>query len=72
MTTLTIPKNLIKNEDLVVLSRSTYENIMLYFPGNFKEISLNANQKQKMKKARQNLSKGKFLTIHELRNKLEA
>jgi hypothetical protein len=71
MTTITIPKNFISNDDLVIMPRKQYESLLSLFPIK-KEVILSLSQKNRLQSARKNLKSGKFLTINELRKKLEA
>jgi len=69
MATLSIPQELIK-EGFVVLPRRKYEELLASsFPK--KEIVLSLSQKNRLQSARKNLSAGKFLTLNELRKKME-
>ena len=69
MNTLTIPRNLIKNDDLVILPRKEYERLLSTAFLN-KEVVLTLPQKKRLYSARENLSAGKSLTFNELRKKL--
>lgn len=72
MTTITIPQELSKNsKDLIAIPRDMYEDFLVCQKSmKFKEIELNPAQKRLLKKARENLAKGNYLTIHELGQKL--
>jgi hypothetical protein len=70
MNVLTIPKNLIKNDDLVIIPRKEYKEFLNFRIGRMKEMGLTTAQKNILTKARKNLSQGKFLTINELKQKL--
>lgn len=69
MSTLTIPQGVFK-DGFVVLPRRKYEEL-LAFSFSRKEVVLSLSQKNRLEFARKNLSTGKFLTINELRKKLE-
>lgn len=71
MTTITIPKKLIKNDDLIIIPRKEYEKILDFrFKKIEKEVELTSVQKRTLIQARKNLSKGQFLTMYELKQKL--
>lgn len=69
MNTITIPKKLIKNDDLVVLPRKEYEKLLSTSLLK-KEVILTQPQIKRLQSARHNLSVGKSLTFNELRKKL--
>ena len=68
MNTITIPRNLIKNDDLVVLPRKVYEKLLA--TRSIPEFQSTAVEKADLVKARKNRAKGNFLTINELKHKL--
>jgi hypothetical protein len=70
MTTITIPKNLIKG-DLMIVPRGEYEDFLNYKIKLIKEIKLMPSRKKKIQAARNRIAKGKFYTINELKNKLD-
>lgn len=70
MVTITIPKKLMKNDDLVVVPRREYEEFLDFRLKKIKEVELTSLQKRALIRARKNLSKGKFLTIYELKQKM--
>lgn len=70
MITITIPKKLIKNDDLVVIPRREYEDFLVSRLKSIKEIELTSKQKKAINTARKNIARGNFITIHELRRKL--
>ena len=45
MNTITIPKNLIKNDDLVIIPRQKYEKFLEKLP---KSVQVKANEKEKI------------------------
>ncbi|KKR08756.1 MAG: hypothetical protein UT37_C0027G0004 [Parcubacteria group bacterium GW2011_GWA2_39_18] len=69
MPTITIPKNLIK-EELVIIPRKEYEEFLRFYSREDRELELTASQKNRLRKSRANLAKGKYLTLHELKQKL--
>lgn len=70
MIPITIPKKLIKNGDLVIIPRQEYEEYLKFRSQKNSEIELTPAQKRALKEARTNLSQGKYLTFHELKQKL--
>ena len=70
MTTITIPENLTRESNLIAVPYEEYRRFLGFIPK--KEIVLSPPQKNRLKTARKNLSNGKFLTLNELRKKLEA
>ena len=70
MVVITVPKNLIKNDDLVIIPRKEYEEFLGFRLRKIQEAELTIVQKRALIRARKNLSKGKFLTIYELKKKL--
>ena len=68
MNTITIPKNLIKNDDLVILPRKEYERLLVarLIP----EFQPTMAEKKDLARARKNRAQGNFLTINELKLKL--
>lgn len=68
MSTLTIPKNITKGAELVVLARKEYERLLTarIIP----EYQAMAHEKKALAAARKNRAAGKFLTLDELRQKL--
>lgn len=70
MTIITIPKELTKEGDLVIIPRKEYEEFLHYRLKEDEELTLTLSQKRRLQKARRNLAKGKYLTIYELKSKL--
>ncbi|MEK7062210.1 MAG: hypothetical protein AAB504_03455 [Patescibacteria group bacterium] len=68
MNTITISKNLIKNDDLVILPRKEYERLLVarLIP----EFQPTIAEKKDLARARKNRAQGNFLTINELKLKL--
>ena len=68
MPTITIPKNLIKNDDLVILPRKEYERLLIarLIP----EFQPTTAEKKDLARARKNRAQGSFLTFNELKHKL--
>lgn len=72
MTTITIPKEIAKNKDLIAIPRSIYEDFLDWQKKikSVKTFTLSAKQKKILEKSRGELKKGNYLTIDELRHKL--
>lgn len=72
MTSLTIPKELAKKGELVIIPRKEYEEFSSWrkFMGSFKTFTPTSAEKRALKKARGDYKKGKYLTIDELKHKL--
>ncbi len=70
MTTITIPKELSRKGELVIIPREDYEELLHFRLKNIKEVKMTPLQKRMLERARRNLRRGKFLTIHELKRKL--
>lgn len=68
MRTITIPKNLVEKDDLVVIPRKEYE--ILRDMSNYKEFKPTLAQKKALLRAERNLLKGKTFSYHELIRKL--
>ena len=69
MNTITIPKQLTKNDDLVVMPRREYEALLEFKKA--KEFKLSATQKKALFIAERNLKQRKILSYHELVRKLD-
>lgn len=71
MATITIPKNLISESNLIAIP---YEEYKRFLASSFskKEIVLSLSQKKRLHSARKNLRAGNFLTLNELKKKLGA
>ena len=70
MTTITIPKTLIKEKELVIITRREYEKFLRSHAKEDGEQRLTMHQRKRLKESRENLAKNKYLTMHELRQKL--
>ncbi|MFZ2303536.1 MAG: hypothetical protein WAV98_01955 [Minisyncoccia bacterium] len=68
MNTITIPKNLAKNDDLVILPRKIYEKLLA--TRSIPEFQPTATEKKDLARARKSRAKSNFLTINELKHKL--
>ncbi|MBI5798363.1 MAG: hypothetical protein HZB10_00320 [Candidatus Yonathbacteria bacterium] len=74
MNTITIPKNLIKNNDLVVITRKEYEEFYQWkeVAKLFKTFTPTVSEKRGLKKAREDYKKKKYFTLHEFKQQLAA
>ena len=70
MTTVTIPKELAKKGDLILIPRKDYE-ALLHSKKRIKTFEPTAIQKRALREARKQLSQGKYLTLKELRHELD-
>ncbi len=75
MATITIPKNLVK-EDIVVIPRREYEEFVRWqktvrLPRIFKTFKPTPAQLRDLKRAREDYKKGNFMTIDELKHRLD-
>ena len=72
MATITIPKNLIKNDDLVVIPRKEYEEFYQWKETGkkFKTFTPTAAQKRDLKKAREDYKQKKYITLDEFKRRL--
>ncbi len=71
MSIIPIPKEITKGEELIVIPRKEYEKFLRFRFKNIKEVSMTSIQKKALVRARKNMAQGKFLTIHELKQRLE-
>lgn len=69
MNTVTIPKKLASRGDLVVIPRKEYEALLGL--KKIREFIPTAAQRNALIRARKNRKEGKYLTINELRRKLD-
>lgn len=74
MTTLTIPKQLTKGDELVVIPRREYEVFSEWREafGPMKEFTYTSAQKRVLKQARADYRRGKFLTHYEFKRTMAA
>lgn len=69
MSTITIPKNLIKNDDLVILPKKEYENLI-----NKRVIPvarLTSSERNSLHQSRKEMARGEYITLEELEHDLE-
>lgn len=71
MTTVTIPKQLAERGDLVLIPREEYETLLRFRVKKINEVLMAPIQRQALVRARANISRNKFLTLHELKRKLD-
>lgn len=67
MDTITIPKKLIKNDDLIVLPRREYDKLFRFWTGAEK---MTAIEKKAVERGFREIKKGRFFTSRELRYEL--
>lgn len=71
MTTVTIPRELTRCGELVLIPKKEYESLISFrLQEKEKEISLTSKQKNAISKARERIAAGNFLTVNELKEKL--
>ena len=70
MNIITIPKNIAKQGDLVIISRKEYEALLHGKKGKIKEITLTPAQRKDLEQGRKELKERKTLSIHDLRREL--
>jgi len=72
MATITIPKNLIKNDDLIIIPRKEYEEFYQWKETAklFKTFTPTAAQKRDLKKAREDYKQKKYITLDEFKRRL--
>ncbi len=68
MTTITIPKEIARKGDLVLIPRSDYEKLLA--AKRVVEFEPTASDKRDLSRARKNRKAGCYLTLDELRRKL--
>ena len=67
MITITIPKNLIKNDDLIVVPKKKYEQLVRFWAG---AESISKHTKKVIKKGFREIAEGKFLTSNQVKDAL--
>ncbi|MBI2003690.1 MAG: hypothetical protein HYS78_01800 [Parcubacteria group bacterium] len=70
MTIITIPKELTKTGELVVIPRQEYNKLLKGKIEEIKEVNLTLAQKKVITAARKRITRGEFLTFDELKTKL--
>ena len=68
MPTITIPKNLIKNDDLIIVPRKEYEALFDF--KKIKEFTPTDLEKRALKQAEENFKQGRTLSYNELIRRL--
>lgn len=70
MSIITIPREFIKEKELVLIPRRELEELLKLSKKAAGTIELNSMQKKALKSTRQNKKKGNFLTLNEFKAKL--
>lgn len=72
MTTITIPKKIDKNQELVVIPKKAFEEFLAWQKkiGSIKTFTPTASERKALARARKNLAKSEYLTLDELRKSL--
>ena len=73
MSTITIPKKLAQGDDLVVLPRKEYEELLgarVSITKPIKTFKPTATEKRALSAARKRFAKGEYLTLEKLRHEL--
>ena len=70
MPTLTIPRELVRSGELILIPRKEYDELLHFRMSSIREVDMTLAQKRALIRARKNLAAGEFLTPHELRQKL--
>lgn len=68
MTTITIPRKITRGEELVVIPRKDYEELLEL--KKISEFQPTSSQRKALIRARKNRKNGNFLTFNELKKKL--
>jgi len=73
MATITIPRKITKGEELIIVPRREYEEFSRWkgVIKTFKTFSPNPAQKKALREARKDYKKGKYITLNELKRRLE-
>ena len=64
-----IPKELSKNQDLIIIPRSDYEELLTlkkFIP----LIDLSSSEKKALEKSRKEIKKGNYVTLDQLKNEM--
>ncbi|MEK7117854.1 MAG: hypothetical protein AAB861_03725 [Patescibacteria group bacterium] len=70
MATITIRKKFTQKDELILIPRKEYEELLNFRTRQVKEVPLTSRQKRALLRARKNLAEGKFFTLNELKQKL--
>jgi len=73
MTTVTIPKELAKNKDLIAVPRNTYEEFLVWLKQvkSAKTFKPTKAELKALARGRKNFAKGNYITLEELENELD-
>ena len=74
MTTVTIPRGLAEQKDLVAVPRSTYEEFLAWQKKvkPIKTFKPTAGERRALARAKRNFAKGNYLTLEEVKHELES
>lgn len=67
MNTITIPKNLIRNDDLIVVPKKKYEQLVHFWAS---AESVSKHTKKVIEKGFREIAEGKFLTSNQVKDAL--
>ena len=70
MATITINKKSAQKDEMILISRQEYKELLSFRSRQIKEVPLTFRQKKALLRARKNLAEGKFFTLNELKQKL--
>jgi len=70
MATITINKKSAQKDEMILISRQEYKELLSFRSRQIKEVPLTLRQKKALLRARKNLAEGKFFTLNELKQKL--
>ena len=70
MATITINKKSAQKDEMILISRQEYKELLSFRSRQIKEVPLTWRQKKAILRARKNLAEGKFFTLNELKQKL--
>lgn len=70
MTTLTIPKQLSKQGDLVLIPKKEYEELLSWKKHVFREVKPTRTELKALARARKERASGNFVTLEELKSEL--
>ena len=73
MSPITIPKKITKGEELIIIPRKEYEEFSSWrkLRASFKTFKPTPTQKRELKKAREDFQQKRFITLNELKRKME-
>lgn len=71
MNIITIPKELVKERELVLVPRRIWEKLVRASKKKIEEVKMTSLQKKALERGRRNKKRGNFLTFNELTSKLD-